>query len=216
MDIDFECDPVAHGLQSISYHVPCRYGQARKRGRMLVPKLDYLQYIVVRAAITAVFKRGQSVWQSIRSKTSSATSASKEKLRSLNPTDQSDSQRTLSSQQSSSSNEHEIPTHAHSNGAHHRQSDSVADESSGGPQVRSSGSGHKRVAVVSTTVEEGGRKGEELAGTAKQARDKLGQAIQDWVSPRATVAGGGLYMSLSRWGLIPSVCHCLLLPCLHL
>ena len=38
------------------------------------------------------------------------------------------------------------------------------------------------------------------------ARGRLGHAIWDWFSPRLMVAGGGLFMSLSRWGILPSVC----------
>ena len=30
---------------------PCRYGQARRRGRMLMPKVDFLQLLVVRAVV---------------------------------------------------------------------------------------------------------------------------------------------------------------------
>ena len=37
------------------------------------------------------------------------------------------------------------------------------------------------------------------------ARGRLGHAIWDWFSPRLMVAGGGLFMSLSRWGILPSV-----------
>lgn len=48
--------------------------------------------------------------------------------------------------------------------------------------------------------------GEEIVeGTARRAQKRLAQAVKDWVSPRAMVAGGGLFMSLSRWGLIPQV-----------
>ena len=38
------------------------------------------------------------------------------------------------------------------------------------------------------------------------ARGRLGHAVRDWFSPRLMVAGGGLFMSLSRWGILPSVC----------
>ena len=47
-------------------HCTCRYGQARRKGRMLVPKLDYLQYIVAKNVITAVGKRVITGWQRIR------------------------------------------------------------------------------------------------------------------------------------------------------
>lgn len=57
----------------------CRYGQARKRGRMLVPKLDYLQYIAVKGVITYLFGQISSAWSRLRSTTSSAA---KDKLES--------------------------------------------------------------------------------------------------------------------------------------
>ena len=37
------------------------------------------------------------------------------------------------------------------------------------------------------------------------ARGRIGHAVRDWFSPRLMVAGGGLFMSLSRWGLLPPV-----------
>ena len=40
---------------------------------------------------------------------------------------------------------------------------------------------------------------------AMLARGRIGHAVKDWFSPRLMVAGGGLFMSLSRWGLIPAV-----------
>ena len=52
-----------------------------------------------------------------------------------------------------------------------------------------------------------------MEGTARKARKRLAQAVKDWWSPRAMVAGGGLYMSLSRWGLIPQVCSCPMAGC---
>lgn len=53
---------------------------------------------------------------------------------------------------------------------------------------------------------QGSAKGEELLeGTARKAQKRLLQGVKDWVSPRVMVAGGGLFMSLSRWGLIPQV-----------
>ncbi|KAK9789378.1 hypothetical protein WJX73_004782 [Symbiochloris irregularis] len=91
------------------------YGLARRRGRMLVPKLDYLQYIAVKGVFTP----------------STSESTQTQFL------DKSEKQ--------------------------------------------------------------------ELEGTARRARKRLAQAVKDWWSPRAMVAGGGLFMSLSRWGLIPQV-----------
>ena len=49
----------------LSVTMICRYGQARRKGRMLVAKLDYLQYIVVRSVTSnavAFVKRG---WQAV-------------------------------------------------------------------------------------------------------------------------------------------------------
>jgi hypothetical protein len=45
--------------------------------------------------------------------------------------------------------------------------------------------------------------GEKLQGALKKVGDKL----SEWgiLSPRLTLAGGGLFMTLSNWGLLPAV-----------
>ena len=45
--------------------------------------------------------------------------------------------------------------------------------------------------------------GEKLQGAFKKVGDKL----SEWgvLSPRLTLAGGGLFMTLSNWGLLPAV-----------
>ena len=52
---------------------------------------------------------------------------------------------------------------------------------------------------------EGEREEPQQQSAAVLARGRLGHAVRDWFSPRLMVAGGGLFMSLSRWGILPSV-----------
>ncbi len=42
----------------------------------------------------------------------------------------------------------------------------------------------------------------------QQAWSAVGKKLSDWgvVSPRLMLAGGGLFLTLSNWGLLPSVC----------
>ena len=42
-----------------------RYGQARRKGRMLVAKLDYLQLIVIKGSLASVGKKAQQLWHGI-------------------------------------------------------------------------------------------------------------------------------------------------------
>lgn len=58
----------------------CRYGQARKRGRMLVPKLDYLQYIAVKGVFTYAAGQLSVAWKRLQRKTDSAKQAGRDKL----------------------------------------------------------------------------------------------------------------------------------------
>ena len=55
----------------------------------------------------------------------------------------------------------------------------------------------------STHVNEEETVGERLQAGVKKAGDKL----SEWgvVSPRLMLAGGGLFMTLSNWGLLPAV-----------
>ena len=49
---------------------------------------------------------------------------------------------------------------------------------------------------------------EETAGEKLQrAFKKVGDKLSEWgiLSPRLTLAGGGLFMTLSNWGLLPAV-----------
>ena len=45
-----------------------RYGQARRKGRMLVPKLDYLQYVVVRSFLSSLAAQSRKFWQAIETR----------------------------------------------------------------------------------------------------------------------------------------------------
>ncbi len=42
----------------------------------------------------------------------------------------------------------------------------------------------------------------------QQSWGAVGKKLSDWgvVSPRLMLAGGGLFLTLSNWGLLPSVC----------
>jgi hypothetical protein len=46
----------------------------------------------------------------------------------------------------------------------------------------------------------------------QRAFKKVGDKLSEWgvLSPRLMLAGGGLFMTLSNWGLLPAVCHPLL------
>ena len=44
-----------------------RYGQARRKGQMLIAKLDYLQYIVVRGFVSSIGARTKALWRSVHS-----------------------------------------------------------------------------------------------------------------------------------------------------
>ena len=44
----------------------CRYGQARKKGRMLVAKLDFLQLLVIKGSLAVLAKRTSQLWRSLQ------------------------------------------------------------------------------------------------------------------------------------------------------
>lgn len=57
-----------HHLMTHAAQSAVRYGQARRKGRMLVAKLDYLQYIVVRSFVNNLAIQTRNVWQVIGSR----------------------------------------------------------------------------------------------------------------------------------------------------
>ena len=48
----------------------CSYGQARRKGRMLVAKLDYLQLIVIKGSLANVGKKAQQLWHAVSARVS--------------------------------------------------------------------------------------------------------------------------------------------------
>lgn len=55
-------------------HSMCSYGQARRKGRMLVAKLDFLQYIIVRSFLGNVAAKARGLWNSVRDRVAPGSS----------------------------------------------------------------------------------------------------------------------------------------------
>lgn len=164
------------------------YGQARKRGRMLVPKLDYLQYIAVKGVFTYAAGQLSVAWKRLQRKTDSAKQAGRDKLQAAGlPQGKDEPSKTSQDSRQQPGQE--------------RHDEEEKDESSDDESLDQAAADGTQ-----TRMAQGSAKGEELLeGTARKAQKRLLQGVKDWVSPRVMVAGGGLFMSLSRWGLIPQV-----------
>ncbi|KAK9815609.1 hypothetical protein WJX72_006739 [[Myrmecia] bisecta] len=146
------------------------YGQARKRGRMLLPKLDYLQLLIVKGVITTATTSLPLLWSRIRG---------------LLGQPEEEAKATAKARKAKAS----VTAAAQGNDAPREQS-------------------------VQGVVAADGSTGRSMQDTAEADKNWLqtvGSAVvrklasAGVLSPRLMVVGGGLFITLSNWGLIPMV-----------
>lgn len=149
----------------------CRYGKSRRKGLMLVAKLDYLQYIVVRAVIRNVAATVKQIWRSTTQQVDLLLAEAKSK------------------------GESSICSKGHL--ARFAEQILMARPFCAEPVDQAS----QEMAASKPSLDYS------LWDDVQQVMKKVASRASELglLSPRFLLAGGGLFMTLSNWGLLPQV-----------